>query len=79
MSDGLRIGATSILLPDRRAPRAERRSQMRSEPLEEIWDAEVVEDADEALPAPGWLTGSAAALYARAGFERPAPLIDYRA
>jgi hypothetical protein len=37
-----------------------------------------VEDADEALPAPGWLTGSAAALYARAGFERPAPLVDYR-
>jgi hypothetical protein len=75
MGDGLRIGATSILLPERRARRTERRSQVRHEPIEEIWEAEVVE---EELPAPGWLTGNAAALYARAGFERPAPLVDYR-
>jgi hypothetical protein len=76
MYDGLRISATKILLPERRAPRTDRRAQARPEPLDEIWDAEVVE---EQLAAPGWLSGSALSLYGRAGFERPAPLIDYRA
>jgi hypothetical protein len=78
MASSPRITAISNALTAPRFTASRPRPEAPSwDPVEQVWDAVVVED--EQLPAPGWLSGSALSLYGRAGFERPAPLVDLRA
>jgi hypothetical protein len=71
-----RIPHIATSLPTRWFTPAESRSAPREpEHVEEVWDAELVDD----LPAPGWVPSSALSTYGRAGHAMPAPLIDFRA
>jgi hypothetical protein len=76
MASSSRIPYLSNALPTRWFTPTEPRSAPAAHaPVEEIWDAELVDD----LPAPGWVPASALSTYGRAGYAMPAPLVDLRA
>ena len=49
-----------------------RSASVEPEPVEEVWDAELVSE----LPSPGWLAVPALTTYLRAGYRMPPPLVD---
>ncbi|MEO9176057.1 MAG: hypothetical protein ABI317_11150 [Gaiellales bacterium] len=76
MAASTRIPHVITSLPTRWfAPTEPRSAPRAAQPVEEIWDAELVDD----LPAPGWVPASALSTYGRAGYAMPAQLVDLRA
>jgi hypothetical protein len=58
-----------------RSRESARSASVEPEPVEEVWDAELVSE----LPSPGWLAVPALTTYLRAGYRMPPPLVDVHA